>query len=121
MQQVRPGGANMRDAIPMDAALVHAPLTVDTAAVVTIPADAARGNIITQIWASYAAAPTAGSLKVENGATVVWGPHHITAAGLVSINFQPPLIGSKNTALVVTLSAGGAILGALGVNAYKLE
>lgn len=100
----------------------HAPAAA-TAAVVTIAADAARPIFLSQIWCSYSATPTGGSLKVENGAgTVVWGPHHIPAAGPQQFDFMPPLCGSKNTALIVTLASGaGSVEGVLTVNAWKEE
>lgn len=90
---------------------------------ITIAADADRPNCLSQIWVSYSATPTGGGLKVENGSgTTVWGPFPIAAAGLIEVNFCPPLQGSKNTALIVTAtSGGGAVTSALYVNAFKLE
>lgn len=100
--------------------LQHAPAAA-TAAVVTLTADADSRNILGQIFWSYSAAPTGGSIKVEDGAgSVVWGPHYITAAGIDSVTFNPPLCGTRNTALVITLASGaGAVVGVCSANAWK--
>lgn len=100
--------------------LRHAP-AADTAAVVTLTADADSRNILRQIFWSYSATPTGGSIKVEDGAgTTVWGAFHILTGGIGSVTFDPPLCGTRNTALVVTLATGaGAVVGILCVNAWK--
>lgn len=83
----------------------HTP-AADTAAVVTLAAAGASvSNVIRGIAWGYSEAPTGGSLKIEDGAgtTVFYLP--ITAAGP---GFIPVFgKGSANTALVVTLAAGG--------------
>ena len=115
------GSTGWPQEIAWNSALRHVPAAA-TAAVVTIEADASRPNVISQIFWSYSAAPTAGSLKVEDvSGTIVWGPHHITAGGPGQVDFMPPLCNAvKNTAMIVTLaSGGGAVEGVLSVNAYK--
>lgn len=110
--------AQVNAAVQFDATLQHAP-AVNTAAVVTIAADPLRPTILDQIFFSYSAAPTGGSIKVEDGVgTVVWGPFAVTSAGLQSVTFSPPLCGSANTALVVTLAAA-VVTGVLAVNARQ--
>lgn len=92
------------------------------AATVTIAADSEVGIVLSQIHAGYSAAPAAGStLKVEDGAgTTVWNIP--VGAGPYEFNFVPPRVGTKNTALVVTLSAGGgAVVADLNVNAYRIK
>lgn len=99
-----------RDAVSGATGDVHVP-AANTAAVVTYAAlDAAKAHVIDQIFWSYSAAPTGGTLKVEDVAgTVVFGPHHITAAGPDSLTFDPPLRSAiGGTAMIVTLAAGGA-------------
>lgn len=115
------GSLGASQEIAWNSALRHAP-AADTAAVVTIDADADRPNIITQIFYSYKGTPTGGTLKVEDvSGTTVWGPHHIVAGGPGQVDFFPPLANAaKNTAMIVTLAAGGgAVEGVLTVNAYK--
>ncbi len=71
---------------------------------------------------SYSAAPTGGRLTVQDGATTILD-FSITAAGPRSLpSGGPParlgLKGSLNTAMTVTLAAGGAAVSGK-VNAYK--
>lgn len=106
-------------AIPFDSANNSSAAT-NTAAVVTIPADLNVGNIITQILFSYSGLPTSGTVDIKEESTIIWGRHHITAAGVQQIDFHPPLLGTTNKALTITLAAGGAgISGTLSVNGYK--
>ena len=93
-----------------------------TAASVTLLADANRPNAVGQIFLSYAAAPTAGSIKIDFGAgpRATWGPFHILLGGLQSIEFNPPLEGITNEQVVVTL-ADGSQTKYLAVTAYKLS
>jgi len=96
----------------------HAP-AADTAAVVTVTGDANVPITLTQIWCSYSATPTGGSVQVQDGTDVVWS-QHIAAAGPNQFTFYPPLMGTKNQNLVVTLAAGGgAVVGTLTINAHK--
>lgn len=95
---------------------VHAP-TSNTAAIVTyaaLPASSATSggypsgaHVITGVGWSYSAAPTGGNLKVEDGSGNVVFSADITAAGPGEIIFPLPKRGAANTAMVVTLAAGG--------------
>lgn len=92
------------------------------AVAVTIAADVERAIVLSQIICGYSAAPAAGStLKVEDGSgTTVFNLP--VGAGPYQIDFIPPRMGTKNTAMIVTLSAGGgAVVGDLNVNAYRIK
>lgn len=80
--------------------------TADTAAVVTVAADAAQEWVVTSVHWSYTAAPTGGSLTIAlDGDDFVID---ISLTGASYYEFPSGLrVGSKNTALVVTLAAGG--------------
>ena len=85
-----------------------------TAVVLTYAALPGLAHRLHSIIASYSAAPTGGTLKVEDGSGVTVFQCHITAAGPTVIPLPVGLIGSKNTALVVTLASGaGAVVGML--------
>lgn len=86
-------------------AKTHTP-AANTAAVVTLTAAGAGvSNVIRGIAWGYSEAPTGGSLKIEDGAGTTVFSVPITAAGP---GFIPVFgKGSANTALVVTLAAGG--------------
>ena len=76
--------------IPASTADVHAPSS-NTAAVVTYAAVSDRRHALGGVAWSYSAAPTGGSLKIEDGSgNVVFGPHAITSAGPGVIYFTPP-------------------------------
>ena len=90
------------------AANVHAPAS-NTAAVVTYAAAGASvSNVIGGVAWSYNAAPTAGNLKVEDGSGTTVFTIDITAAGPGFMLFMRPMKGTANTALIVTLAAGGS-------------
>ncbi len=93
--------------IGVSTADVHAP-AANTAAVVTYSADTNRQHVISGIAWSYSAAPTGGNLKVEDGSGNTVFSADITAAGPGVILFPVPKAGRTNTALIVTLAAGGA-------------
>lgn len=118
----RPNISQWREANKMLTTYNHAP-TSNTAAVVTLDADSVRANTISTISYSYSGTPTNGTLKIEDGSgTTVFGPHAVAAAGLQQLNFDPPIHGSINAALIVTLAAGGSgVSGALTLNAWKEE
>lgn len=89
---------------------------------VTFTADPLCPIVISQIHCGYDATPAAGStLKIEDGSgTTVWQVP-VSAAGPFEFCFEPNKCSAlKNTALIVTLSAGGgAVLGYLNVNARR--
>lgn len=83
----------------------HTP-AANTAAVVTLAAAGAGvSNVIRGIAWGYSEAPTGGGLKIEDGVSTTVFSVPITTAGP---GFIPVFgKGSANTALVVTLAAGG--------------
>lgn len=97
------GGSSIASA----AADVHAPAS-NTAAVVTYAAAGVGvAHVLSGIAWSYSGTPTAGNLKVEDGAATVLSLD-ITSAGPGFIPFDPPKKGAANSALVITLAAGGS-------------
>lgn len=107
-----------QDFIQQVAANIHVP-AANTAAVVTLAAGNYR-NGVSKIVASYSAAPTGGRLTITDGATTVFDVD-VLSGGPVDFDFDPPLAGSMNTALAVTLAAGGAgISGKLNILPEKL-
>lgn len=87
---------------------VHVPSS-NTAAVITYAAGGAGvSHVISGIAWSYSAAPTAGNLKVEDGSGTTVFSVDITAAGPGFIPFAAPLKGTANTAMILTLAAGGS-------------
>lgn len=99
---------------------VHAPAS-NTAAVITYTARTSAHAISGIAW-SYDAAPTGGNLKIENGAGTTVFTIAITAAGPGFIPFPQPRFGSPNTALIVTLAAGGAgVTGKVNVLYYGTQ
>ncbi len=102
------------------AANFHAP-AINTAAIITLAAIAAKGHVLQQISYSYVgAAPAAnGNLIVEDGSGTTVFNIDLSLEGERSIYFDPPLKGSKNTAMIITLAAGGAsVTGKLNVGQY---
>jgi len=108
-------------AIQHTTADVHAP-SANTAAVVTYAAVAHRRHAIRGVAWSYSAAPTGGNLKVEDGTGTTVFTMDITAAGAGFVPFAPGLAGRANTALIVTLAAGGSgVSGKVSVLGHSLE
>ncbi len=89
----------------------------NAAATITLPAQQMHRNAVSRVLLSYSAAPApAGTLTIEDGAGNVIQRRHVVGAGPHTIDFTPPLAGSPNRVLIVTLSAGGAgIVGYLNV------
>lgn len=87
---------------------VHAPAS-NTAAIVTYTAAGSGvSNVIGGIAWSYNATPTSGNLKIEDGSGTTVFSIDITVSGPGFIPFARPLKGTANTALIVTLAAGGS-------------
>lgn len=86
---------------------VHAP-AANTAAVVTYAAVAGQSHIISGIAWSYDTDPTGGSLKIEDGAGTTVFQVGITSKGPGFFTFPQPKKGTTNTAMIITLAAGGA-------------
>ena len=98
------------------AAHSHEP-AVNTAAVVTLgAAGAGVSNVVGVVGWSYDDVPTGGSLTIQDGAATIW-KHDITHEGPGFIPFTPPMKGAANTAMVFTLTAGGAAVSGI-VNAH---
>ena len=93
----------------------------NTAAVVTIAAVANQRHYLGYVVYNYSAAPSAGIILIEDGAgTTVYSEPNAT--GPVRIFFPQPLRGSVNTAMVITVPAGGAgISGILNIGSFSAE
>lgn len=82
---------------------------VNTAAVVNYGAVAGQRHVITGIAWSYAGGvPAGGNLRVEDGAGNVVFNMDIAVQDSRVVTFPKPKKGSVNTAMIVTLAAGGA-------------
>lgn len=80
----------------------------------TFAAVAGQAHRLTFLLVSYSGGPTGGRITVTDGATTVLDAH-VTAAGPTVLPLPPGgLKGSVNTAMTVTLAAGGlSIVGKL--------
>lgn len=63
-------------------------------------------NVLTGVAWSYDGVPAGGRLQIYDGATSIFDLD-VTAQGVDSVSFAPPKVGSHNTAMTITLSAGG--------------
>lgn len=98
------------DGLPGDSATAAA----NTAVIITYAANVKERHVLGGVVSSYSAAPTGGNIKVENGVGSTIFQADIIAGGPVSIVFEPPLAGSPNTAMIITLAAGsGTVVGKL--------
>lgn len=87
----------------------------NTSVALTFAALADRCHVIFRIDWSYDGSPTGGSLTITDGGTDML-VLAITAAGPDSIEFDPPKKAKLNSAVVITLAAGGAgVVGKLNV------
>lgn len=86
----------------------------NTAVVLTYAASTGFQHVLKKLWVSYSATPTGGGVIIEDGAgTTVWHTDILTA-GPHEFNFDPGLMGSEGTALILTLAAGsGSVVGKL--------
>jgi hypothetical protein len=106
---------------PFSTADVHAP-GANTAAQINYAAVADRRHALSGVAWSYSGAPTGGQLTIEDGSGSVVFRVDISAAGPGVIYFTPPKHGGQNTALIVTLAAGGAgVSGKVAVLAHWKE
>jgi hypothetical protein len=98
---------------------VHQPAS-NTAAVVTKAAGGAGvSNVLGGVYWSYDLDPTGGSLKIEDGSGTTIFFVSITSKGPGFLPFRPALKGTANTALIVTLAAGGSgVTGKVNVNTW---
>jgi hypothetical protein len=80
----------------------------NTAAVITYAAaGSGKFNCLGGIFWSYSGTPTNGNLKIEDGSGNTVFSMDITGAGAGFVPFTPPKMGSANTAMIITLAAGG--------------
>jgi hypothetical protein len=104
------------------AADVHTP-AANAAAVVTYGADATKCHVITGIaWSYVGGIPVGGNLTItDNGVTVF--SVDIDQSGPGGIEFARPKKGAAvNTAMVITLAAGGAgVTGKLSITGHFTE
>lgn len=83
----------------------HIPAS-NTAAVVTLAAvDTFTRHLVHRVIWSYDTDPTGGKLTITDGGTVI-GEWDITRSGPGSLHFSTPF--AKNSAVVITLAAGGS-------------
>jgi hypothetical protein len=85
----------------------YATAAANTSAVLTYAAVANQSHILSGVAFSYSATPVGGSLTITDGLTIVLSVD-ILSGGAGFIPFNPPVRGSINTALTITLAAGGA-------------
>lgn len=100
---------------------IHEP-AANTAAIVTLAAAGAGVvNVLAQITVSLSEAPAAAvNLKVEDDTAKVFSVD-IAAAGrlMQTFHFTPPMRGTANKALTITLAAGaGTVAGKVSVHAW---
>ena len=107
---------------PANAANKHEPAS-NTAAVITYAAGGAGvSHVISGVAWSYNDDPTGGNLKIEDGSGTTVFSVDITAAGPGFFVFPEPLRGTANTALIITLAAGGAsVTGKVNALSKRLE
>lgn len=101
---------------------VHAPASATAAVVTYAAAGAGVSHVIGGVAWSYNATPTAGNLKVEDGSGTTVFTVDITAAGPGFFLFPRPKKGTANTAMIVTLAAGGSgVSGKVSVTSHWTE
>ena len=115
----------VNEGIPLDANANHRAVSAAGAAVsITFAAVSKARHVIEGVHVGYDATPQAGAyLQIEDVSGTVVYKMPITAAGLAPINFPRPLRSAAvNTALIITLSAGGgAVLGYINVLGYHRD
>jgi hypothetical protein len=112
------------DSVPFASTNVHAPAS-NTAAVVTYAAVAGKKHVISGLIVSYSNSGTlaGGNIKIEDVSGTTVFSADIFAKGTYFFPFPTPMRGNAaNTALIVTLAAGGATVdGKLTVLGYHTE
>ena len=90
------------------------------AAIVTRIAVAGMVNVLALVAWSLSAVPAAAvNLMVEDGAGTTIFSADVTASGPGFFPFNPPIRGTANTAMVITLAnPGGAVLGKVSVHSW---
>lgn len=82
--------------------------SANSTATLNYAAAAGAAHCLGQVAWSYSGTPTGGNLKIEDGSGNTVFSMDITAGGPGSIVFGPPKRGSANTALIISLAAGGS-------------
>jgi hypothetical protein len=93
--------------VPRTLAATNYATATNASAIVTYAAVAGQSNVISGIAFSYSGTPVGGSLTIADGATTVFSID-VISGGAGFIPFNPPVRGTTNTALTITLSGGGA-------------
>jgi hypothetical protein len=107
-------------AVTPGAAADNATAAANTAVVVTYAATPGVSHIIDEIHLGYSAAPVGGTIQVADGATVIYGPLPVTAAGLAFLPVRKR--GGAGAAMTITLSAGGSgVVGYLAIVGHRTE
>jgi len=89
---------------------------VNTEASLILTPEAGEHIVLWDIQASYSAAPTAGSSVIVVWDGVIHAVSYMSAGGLTALSFPRGLKAPPDTAVTVTLGAGGAgVSGALGI------
>ena len=106
------------EAKAMAAAFTHAPAAA-TAAVVTLSAPGAGvSNVLAGVYWSYDADPTGGGIVITDDGNNRFSVD-ITRGGPGFLPFDPPIKGTANKVVVVTLASGaGTVVGKVNVNAW---
>ena len=81
--------------------------TANAAVSITYAALAGLAHALHSLIVSYSGGTASGELKIEDGAGTTVFSVVLPAAGVYVIPFPAPLMGNKNTAMVITLAAGG--------------
>lgn len=99
---------------PTPSTPAHVTAAANTAVVATFAAVAGQTHRLTLLVVSYSAAPTGGRVTVADGGTTVLDVD-VTGAGVLVVPLPSGGVkGSVNTAMTVTLAAGGvAVVGKL--------
>ena len=103
-----------------EAVAAHIATGTNAAATITIAAAGADvSNLVSGVSWSYNGLPTGGRITISDGETIVYDID-ITAAGT---GFLPVMRkGSANTAMTVTLAAGGSgVVGKINLDAIRSE
>jgi hypothetical protein len=101
-----------------DPADVAAP-SANAAAAVTYAAVPGFSHCVSGLMWSYSGAPTGGNIKVEDGSGNTVFSLDISSAGVGFLPFSPAKRGAANTAMIVTLAAGGGgVVGKLSIPAH---
>jgi len=102
------------------AANVHEPAAATPAVVTKAAGGAGVVNVIGQVAWSLSEAPAAHvNLMIEDGVGTTIFSVDVTSAGPGFISFNPPMRGSANTAMIITLASGaGAVIGKVSVHTW---